>query len=68
MTKKYLVYISSSQDDLKAERRELTRVVSELGAIPVTMDAFDISQDDDRALIRKAIEESDYFVNITAHK
>ena len=68
MYKKYLVYISSSQDDLKAERRELTRIITELGAIPVTMDAFDIAQDDDRRLIRKVIEECDYFFNLTAYK
>ena len=68
MAKKYLVYISSSLDDLKAERKELIRVVSELGAIPITMDAFDLNQDEDRKLIYKTIEECDYFVNITAHK
>ena len=44
MLKKYLVYISSTQDDLRAERRELIRIVTEMGAIPITMDAFDISR------------------------
>jgi len=44
MLKKYLVFISSTQEDLKGERRELTRIVSEMGAIPVTMDTFDIAQ------------------------
>ena len=68
MFKKYLVFISSTLEDLKAERRELIRVVSELGAIPVTMDAFDIAKVEDRRLIHKAIEECDYFVNITAYK
>ena len=68
MSKKYLVYISASQDDLKAERRELTRIVSELGAIPITMDAFDIAREEDRKLIHKAIEESDYFISLIAYK
>ena len=68
MSKKYHVFISSTQDDLKVERRELTRVVSELGAIPITMDAFDLCLEEDRRLIQKAIEECDYFLNITAHK
>ena len=68
MPKKYHVYISSTLDDLKAERREIIRVVSELGAIPITMDAFDIGKDEERRLINKAIEESDYFLNLTAHK
>ena len=68
MSKKYLVYISSTQDDLKAERRELTKIVSELGAVPITMDAFDITREEDRKIIHKAIEDCDYFLNITAHK
>jgi len=68
MCKKYFVYISSTQDDLKAERRELIRVVSELGAIPINMEAFNIGLEDERRLIRKAIEECDYFLNLTAYK
>jgi len=68
MYKKYLVFISSTQEDLKAERRELAKVVTELGAIPVTMDAFDITLEEDRRVIRKTIKECDYFINITAHK
>ena len=68
MSKKYFVFVSSTQDDLKAERRELIRIVSELGAVPVTMDTFDITLEDDRKLIYRSIEECDYFVNLTAHK
>jgi len=68
MSKKYLVFISSTQEDLKAERRELTRVVSELGAIPITLDAFNITLEEDRKLIHKVIEECDYFLNLTAYK
>jgi hypothetical protein len=68
MTKKYLVYISSSLDDLKNERRDLIRLVTEIGAIPVAMDAFDISDKNEQKLIKKAIEECDYFLNLTAYK
>ena len=68
MQKKYFIFISSSTEDLKAERRELTRIVSELGAVPVTMDEFDISQKDDRRVIYKAIEECDYFLSLVAYK
>ena len=68
MLKKYLVFISSTQDDLKAERQELVRIVAEMGAIPVAMDAFDITQEADRKVIHKAVENCDYFLNLTAHK
>ena len=68
MSKKYFVYISSSLDDVKAERRELVRIVTELGAIPVTTDAFDVSSEEDRKIIHKLIEECDYFLNLTAYR
>ena len=68
MAKKYFVFISSTQEDLKNERRELARIVMELGAIPVVMDAFDITSEEDRKFIGKAIRECDYFLNLTAHK
>jgi hypothetical protein len=68
MVKKYLVYISSTLDDLKNERRDLVKLVAELGALPVTMDAFDINNPHEQKFIKKAVEESDYFLCITAHK
>ena len=68
MSKKYFIFISSTRDDLKAERLELTKIVSELGAIPISLDAFDITQEEDRKIIRKTIEECDYFLNLTAFK
>jgi hypothetical protein len=68
MTKKYLIYISSSVDDLKNERRELVKLVTEIGALPVTMEAFDIRGKNEQKLIKKTIEACDYFVNLTAHK
>ncbi|MCL2381567.1 MAG: DUF4062 domain-containing protein [Treponema sp.] len=67
MLKKYFVYISSTRDDLKAERRELVRVVLEMGAVPVVMDTFDITHEGERRIICKAIEECDYFLNLTAY-
>jgi hypothetical protein len=68
MSRKYLVFISSTIEDLKSERRELIKLVAELGAIPVAMDAFDINNKDDQRLIKKTIGECDYFLNLTAHK
>ena len=65
--KRYFVFISSAQD-LKTERNELIRIVSELGAIPITMDTFDITQEKDREIIKMFIGECDYFLNLTAYK
>ena len=68
MLKKYQVYISTTQDDLKAERKELIKIITELGAMPVSMDNFNISEPESQGLIKKAILESDYFINLTAYK
>ena len=68
MIEKYLVYLSSTFEDLKAERQELERIIWEMGSIPVTMDAFNISNEAERKIILKTIEDCDYFLNLTAHK
>jgi len=38
-----------------------------MGAIPIALDEFDITQTEDRRLINKSIEECDYFLNLTGH-
>ncbi|MCL2832894.1 MAG: DUF4062 domain-containing protein [Treponema sp.] len=68
MFKKYQIYFSSALDDLKNERKELLKIITELGAIPVSMENFDINSAEDLELIKKAIQESDYFVNLIAYK
>ena len=68
MLKKYQIFISSTLDDLKNERRELIKIITEFGAIPVTMDNFDIADANNLELVKKAIQESDYFLNLTAYK
>jgi len=68
MDKKYFIYISSTDTNLKNEKIELCRLITELGAIPICMDGFDISEEEDRRIIRKSLESCDYFINITAFK
>ena len=68
MTKKYHVFISSAPEDLKNERKDLIKTLIEMGIFPVTMDYFDRNDKNDQKLVRKAIDESDYFLNLTAHK
>jgi len=75
---KYHIFIGSTLDDLKSERRELPRIITELGHIPVMADYQDTktgtagASEADRALInplvQKIIEECDYFVALSAHK
>ncbi|MDR1108881.1 MAG: DUF4062 domain-containing protein [Spirochaetaceae bacterium] len=68
MTKKYHIFIGSTQDDLKNERRVLPRIIMELGHIPVTADCFDGSAKSDPLFTKKTIEECDYFISLVAHK
>ncbi|MDR0878454.1 MAG: DUF4062 domain-containing protein [Treponema sp.] len=68
MTKKYHIFIGTTADDLKLERRELPRIIMELGHIPVSAEYFDASGSNVELLVKKTIEECDYFIALTAYK
>jgi hypothetical protein len=65
---KYHIFIGSTLDDLKSERKELPRIVMELGHIPVMADHIDTDARNASMLLQKTIEECDYFVALAAHK
>jgi hypothetical protein len=66
--KKFHIFIGSTPDDLKNERRELFRIVMELGLIPVTAEYFDPEGKDAERFLEKTIEECDYFIALIAYK
>jgi len=65
---KHHIFIGSTLDDLKSERKELLRIVMELGHIPVVADYLDDSEKNAPKLLEKIIEECDYFIALVAHK
>jgi len=65
---KHHIFIGSTLDDLKNERKELVRIVMELGHIPVIADYLDGSAKDAPKFLQKVIEECDYLVALVAHK
>jgi len=65
---KYHIFIGSTLDDLKSERKELPRIVMELGHIPVMADHLNLDARNARMLLQKTIEECDYFIALIAHK
>ena len=65
---KHHIFIGSTLDDLKSERKELPRIVMELGHIPVMADFLDDSVKNAPKLLQKIIEESDYCIALVAHK
>ncbi|MDR0555115.1 MAG: DUF4062 domain-containing protein [Treponema sp.] len=68
MAQKYLIFISSSTEDLKTERAALSRIIWGLGNIPVVMDGFDRKDPVDEQIVKKHIADCDYFVSLVAHK
>jgi hypothetical protein len=68
MIRKFHVFISSTQDDLKNERIALTRLIWEMGHIPVCLDDFDICNEDDRRTVKCIIGDCDYFLSLVAHR
>jgi hypothetical protein len=68
MVKKYHIFISTTQDDLRNERKELSRIIMELGHIPVLPDFFNPDDKNTTPLLMKTIEECDYFIVLAAHR
>jgi hypothetical protein len=68
MAKKYHIFTGSTSDDLKNERKELPALIIEMGHIPVMPDFIDSTGGSGTQLIKKNIEECDYFIVLVAHK
>lgn len=65
---KYQVFISSTYEDLKDERRAVMEAIMNAGHIPIGMEAFQASDDDQWTYITRRIDESDYYVVIIAER
>lgn len=62
--KKYQVFVSSTYEDLKDERQEVMHALLEINCIPSGMELFPASNEDQWTLIKKVIDECDYFIVI----
>src|SRR5665213_1127692 len=63
---RYQVFVSSTYDDLRGERQQATQAILEIGCFPSGMELFPASDDTQWELIKRVIEESDYYVVIVA--
>jgi hypothetical protein len=63
---RYQVFVSSTYEDLHEERQQATQAILEAGYFPSGMELFPASDDTQWKLIRRVIEESDYYVVIVA--
>ncbi len=66
MNKRYQVFVSSTFTDLQAERQEVMQALLELECIPAGMELFPAANESQWALIKKVINDCDYYVLIIA--
>lgn len=66
MQKLYQVFLSSTFEDLREERRHVIEALLSLDCFPAAMEYFNASDDDQWSYITKVIDNCDYYVVIVA--
>lgn len=66
MDKRYQVFVSSTFEDLKEERKAVIECLLNAGYIPAGMELFSAANDDQFQYIKKIIDNCDYYVLIIA--
>ena len=66
MEKRYQVFVSSTYTDLLKERQEVMQALLELDCIPAGMELFPAADDDQWTLIKRVIDDCDYYLVIIA--
>jgi len=65
---RYQVFVSSTFEDLRDTRESVIKAILELGHIPVGMEMFSAGDEQQWELIKRQIDDSDYYVVIVAHR
>ena len=68
MIKKYQVFVSSTYEDLKEERRQVQEVLLMGECIPIGMEAFVADNDEQFNIIKKKIDLCDYYILIIGNR
>lgn len=68
MEKKYQIFISSTYEDLKEERKKAIEAILTMNHFPVGMEMFSAADDEQWEIIRETIDVSDYHVLIVGNK
>lgn len=66
MEKRYQVFVSSTYEDLHEERQEVMHALLELDCIPAGMELFPAASEDQWSLIKRVIDDCDYYIVISA--
>jgi len=64
MDKRYQVFVSSTYEDLKEERRVVMQVLLETNCIPAGMELFSAEDEDQWSVIKRVIDDCDYYIVI----
>src|SRR5713226_1242078 len=64
--KRYQVFVSSTYQDLQEERQEVMQALLELECIPAGMELFPAANEDQWTLIKRVIDDCDYYLVIVA--
>lgn len=66
MDKRYQVFVSSTYEDLREARQAVILALLEFGCMPAGMELFPAADDDQWTLIKRIIDESDYYLVVVA--
>jgi len=66
--RRFQVFVSSTYSDLRESRQQVTMTLLECDAFPTGMEIFPAADDDAWTLIRRVIDESDYYLLVIAGK
>lgn len=68
MEKKYQIFISSTYDDLKEERKKVQDTILSMYHFPIGMEMFSAADEEQWEIIKETIDSSDYYVLIIANR
>lgn len=68
MEKKYQIFISSTYEDLKEERKKVQETILSMHHFPIGMEMFSAADEEQWEIIRENIDSSDYYVLIIGHR
>lgn len=68
MNKKYQIFISSTYEDLKEERRIVQDTILSMYQFPIGMEMFSASNEEQWEIIKETIDSSDYYILIIGYR
>lgn len=68
MEKKYQIFISSTFEDLKEERKKVQDTILSMYHFPIGMEMFSAADEEQWEIIKETIDSSDYYILIIANR